>query len=176
MVRAPGFAEFYEETASEIYTFGRLLAGMEGEDLAAEAYARALARWNEVSGYDRPDAWIRRVMVNLLITRRRKERIHNLFLQRARSEIAPPSDEDQSETKLLIRTALDKLSPRQRAVIILRYFDDLSLEDTARALRCSVSTASTHLSRARSALRSLLGDDYLEIYSSRPAFDGQQKT
>jgi RNA polymerase sigma factor (sigma-70 family) len=98
------------------------------------------------------------VMVNLHISRKRKERLQRLFLQRNRVADSSAGPTDHVESKVLVWEALAQLSVRQRAVVILRYIDDLSLEDTARALGCSVSTTNTHLRRARSALRSLLGD------------------
>jgi RNA polymerase sigma-70 factor (ECF subfamily) len=154
------FASFYEETSPDVYAFGFLLAGSAGEDFAAEAYARALARWREVGGYDRPDAWVRRVIVNQHISRARKQRLQDLFVRRA-SIVDMPSHADQAETSFLVRSALQTLSPQQRAVVIFRYFGDLSLEETARTLNCSVSTVNTHLRRAHSRLRTVLGDAYL---------------
>lgn len=161
-MRTDDFAGFYNEAAPSLYTFGFLLAGTAGEDLAAEAFSRALARWSEVSSYDRPDAWVRRVMINLLISQRRKQQIQSLFRDRFRDQIDSASHADRVETELVVKAALDRLPPRQRAVVILRYFESCSLEETARALRCSVSTANTHLRRARAALGAVLGEAILD--------------
>lgn len=169
------FAQFYEETAHDLYAFASLIAGDDdGEDLAAEAYARTLARWREVRGYERPDAWVRRVIINLLISRRRKERVQLLFHQGTSHASEPLSPTDQSEDRILIQAALNRLPPRQRAVIILRYFNDLSLKETAQAIRCSVSTANTHLRRGQSRLRSLLGEAYLSVGPTASIIDNRR--
>lgn len=156
------FRLFYQATAKEIYAFAYLVAGDTGEDFAAEAYSRALARWSDVSGYERPDAWVRRVIVNLLVSRARRERVQQLFLQRSRRELTANDRADQSEDKLLLQQALRELSPKQRAVIVLRYWSDLSLKETARAMGCSMSSVNAHLARARSKLESALGEAYVQ--------------
>ncbi|MPZ70553.1 MAG: sigma-70 family RNA polymerase sigma factor [Actinobacteria bacterium] len=156
------FRLFYETTAKEIYAFAYLVAGDKGEDFAAEAYSRALARWSDVSGYERPDAWVRRVIVNLLVSRARRERVQQLFVQRSRRETTANDHADQTEDKLLLQQALRQLSPKQRAVIVLRYWSDLSLKETARAMGCSMSSVNAHLGRARSKLESALGEAYVQ--------------
>lgn len=156
------FRFFYEQTAEQIYAFAYLMAGDNGEDLAAEAFARALARWNDVAGYDRPDAWVRSVIVNLLVSHGRKEKVQRLFVQRSRRDVSIEDDAAHIENRLMLQQALRHLSPKQRAVIVLRYWNDLSLKETARAMGCSVSSANAHLSRARSKLQSLLGTAYIE--------------
>lgn len=156
------FRLFYEQTAKQIYSFAYLIAGDTGEDLAAEAYSRALARWSDVSGYERPDAWVRRIIVNLLVTRGRRERVQRLFVQRSHGDVSTDDDVAQVEDRLMLQQALRDLSPKQRAVIVLRYWSDLSLKETARAMGCSVSSANAHLSRARSKLQSTLGEAYVQ--------------
>lgn len=156
------FRLFYETTAKEIYGFAYLLAGDQGEDFAAEAYSRALARWSDVSGYERPDAWVRRVIVNLLVSRARREKVQQLFLQRTRKELMENDQVDNAEDRLLLQQALRELSPKQRAVVVLRYWSDLSLKETARAMGCSMSSVNAHLGRARSKLQSVLGEAYIQ--------------
>ena len=156
------FRFFYEQTAKQIYSFAYLMAGDSGEDLAAEAYSRALARWRDISGYERPDAWVRRVIVNLLVSRGRRERVHRLFVQRQHGDASAEDDAAQTEDRLMLQQALGQLSPKQRSVIVLRYWGDLSPKDTARAMGCSVSSANAHLKRARSKLQSKLGEAYLQ--------------
>lgn len=152
-----GFASFYEETAPAVFRFAYVVAGEAGEDLAAEAYARALARWSEVSGYDRPDAWVRRVLLNLVVSRARRERAKRAFLA-SRAGWAGTVTDEGSEDRIVLRRALAELSPRQRAVVILRFGEDLPLNEIARSLGCSVSSVNAHLKRALPKLRAALGD------------------
>ncbi|MDQ3916734.1 MAG: sigma-70 family RNA polymerase sigma factor [Actinomycetota bacterium] len=151
------FASFYEETADATFRFAFLVAGDAGEDLAAEAYARALARWEDVSGYERQDAWLRRVLLNLVASRARRERVQKKFLATRAPKPDIARESRMSEERILLRQALDELSPRQRAVVVLRYVDDLPVKEVAGALGCSVSSVNAHLKRALPKLQTRLG-------------------
>jgi len=118
-------------------------------DLAAEAFARAWARWPSLR-HQQPGAWVVRVTVNLAIdtTRRRV------------AQIAAPafaqSPEDSSITKLTLAAALRALPVQQRTAIALRYLADYSEADVATALEVSKGTVKVHLHRGLIRLRGAL--------------------
>jgi RNA polymerase sigma-70 factor (sigma-E family) len=123
----------------------RLAYGLTGdaghaEDLAQAAFARAYASWGRVSRAGDPDAYVRRIVVNANRSRLRRRRV---------AEDLPPEPE---HSELL--DALGRLGPRQRAVVVLRYWLDLSEAETAAALGCSVGTVKSQASRALATLRS----------------------
>ncbi len=123
------------------------------EDLAQEAMTKAHRDWDRVQRYDKPGAWIRRVTINLAISRRRRV-LHELkLMSRIGRQPAPaePADHDSD-----LWDAVAKLPPRQRAAIAMFYLQDLSTASIAEGLGCSVSTATSHLSQARRALASTL--------------------
>jgi RNA polymerase sigma-70 factor (sigma-E family) len=123
------------------------------EDLAQAAFARAYASWGRVRLAGDPDAYVRRIVINTHRSRFRKHRVTEELrgdltdsLARARPQ---PGPEERGE----LLDALDRLGPRQRAVVVLRYWLDLSEAETAAALNCSVGTVKSQASRALATLR-----------------------
>jgi RNA polymerase sigma-70 factor (sigma-E family) len=122
------------------------------EDVAQAAFARAYASWGRVRRAGDPDAYVRRIVINEHRSRFRKRRV----AEELRGDLADtlggpsqPGPEDRGE----LLDALDRLGPRQRAVIVLRYWLDLSEAETAAALGCSVGTVKSQASRALATLR-----------------------
>lgn len=136
----------------------------QAEDLAQEAFSRAHKHWSLVSGYDKPGAWVRRVTINLALSRRRRIQRELSVLRRTARElptdqaVADPADGPDDEVWQAVR----KLAPKQRAAVALFYQEDLSTADIADALGCTVSTATSHLNQARTRLARLLGEDRAE--------------
>ncbi len=136
----------------------------QAEDLAQEAFSRAHKHWSVVSGYDKPGAWVRRVTINLALSRRRRIQRELSVLRRTAREspadqvVSDPADGPDDEVWQAVR----KLAPKQRAAVALFYQEDLSTADIADALGCTVSTATSHLNQARTRLARLLGEDPIE--------------
>jgi RNA polymerase sigma-70 factor (sigma-E family) len=126
----------------------------EAQDVTQEAFTRALERWRRVATLDRPEAWVHKVATNLAISHRRKKRPPGL----PSSEAVPPPDPPDDA---LLR-ALKDLTPQQRAVIVLRFYLDWSVDEVAQALgkRPGTVTALTHqgLSRLRATVSRELSD------------------
>jgi len=137
---------------------GYALTGDAGhaEDLAQAAFARAYASWGRVRRAGDPDAYVRRIVINEHRRRFRKHRV----AEELRGDLAdtadrqPPGGPQQGpgERQELL-DALRALGPRQRAVVVLRYWLDLSEAETAAALNCSVGTVKSQASRALATLR-----------------------
>jgi RNA polymerase sigma-70 factor (ECF subfamily) len=140
-----------------LYAGNRQLA----EDLAQETLYRACRHWRTVRRADSPSAWAHRVAFNLATSAGRRRAAWN----RARDRMPAPEPlavVDHAEA-LAVRDAVVALPVPQRAAIVLRYFAQMTVAETAEAMRCPENTVKTHTRRALLALRAsgLLGDDDL---------------
>lgn len=140
------FADWVTARWTHLLKLGRAIAGDEqrGADLVQDALEKTLLNWHKV---DEPDAYVRRLMVNRSISVWRKVR-----RERPLTELREPvTDARPADHELL--TAVRRLPPRQRAVIALRYYEDLTEAQTADALGCSIGTVKSQASRAMATLR-----------------------
>jgi RNA polymerase sigma-70 factor (sigma-E family) len=157
------FTDFVVEHGPRLLRTACLLTGDGhlGEDLLQTALAKAYGSWAKVSTADHPGAYVRRLMVNAhlswLCRLTNTERVLETIPDRPTGDFSAAHAESDR-----MRTALLGLSPRARAAVVLRYFEDLSEEETARVMGCSRSTVNNHVTRGLAALRGLLdpaGDD-----------------
>jgi len=121
------------------------------EDIAAEALARAYARWRRVGNLPYRDAWVLRVAANLALNHVKRKRP-------TPEETESVSIEDIAATRVTLIAALNTLPARQREVIVLRHLSGLSEDEVARALGIGPGTVKTHMRRGLAALRRRLGD------------------
>jgi len=123
------------------------------EDLAQTAFARAYASWRRVSRAGNPEAYVRRIVINENRNRFRKRRVPEHLTDRVPDPgaLADPAGEHDDRPALL--AALAALGPRQRAVVVLRYWLDMTEAETAAALGCSAGTVKSQASRALVRLR-----------------------
>jgi RNA polymerase sigma-70 factor (ECF subfamily) len=128
------------------------------EDVAADAFAALLRHWEKVSAYDRPGAWVRRVAIRMAVRAARRDQLRDRLL----SWITPPGPIAESSDPDLA-AALARLPPRQRAAVMLFYFEDRPLVEVASLLDCAPGTAKAHLFKARQRLASLLGESFEEV-------------
>jgi RNA polymerase sigma-70 factor (sigma-E family) len=123
------------------------------EDLAQAAFARAYASWGRVRRAGDPDAYVRRIVINEHHGRFRKRRV----AEELRGDLGDTAGGQQAhqavDDRWALLDALRALGPRQRAVVVLRYWLDLSEAETAAALNCSVGTVKSQASRALATLR-----------------------
>lgn len=150
------FDDFYRATWARLFRTAYAVAGDVGsaEDALQSAYARAYASWRRVRSADHPEAYVRRIVVNELISERRRgwwrrERPTDLPPD---SDAHPPADDRVAERDALWSAILD-LPVRQRAVVVLRYYEDLSEAAIAEVLRCSRGTVKSQASAALDKLR-----------------------
>jgi RNA polymerase sigma-70 factor (sigma-E family) len=143
---------FCLEVWPRLYRNVALYCGDDGlaEDVAQEAMARAWERWPMVAATSSPTAWVHRVAFNLATSRFRRRAIE----RRALARVGPGLELGGPEpTALVVRAAVAMLPDRQRAALVLRYFDDLSVEDTAAAMGCATGTVKSLTHQAIDALR-----------------------
>jgi RNA polymerase sigma-70 factor (sigma-E family) len=152
---AEGFAQFVMARERALQRTAVLLTGdwALAEDLVQTALARAWPRWERISGGGDPELYVRRVMVNTWATWwRRKWRGEHAAADVPESagvgDVAA-----EVAVRLSVRDALGSLTRRQRAVLALRVFDDLSEAQVADLLGCPVGTVKSALSRALAKLR-----------------------
>lgn len=121
-------------------------------DVTQEAFARLYRHWRRASRYDRPDAYVRRIAVNLAISHLRRRRVQAKALH-----ALPVALEESPEYRdPSILDAVRSLPPCQRAATVLFYFEDQPSSEIARILGCSEATARAHLHKARRKLAALL--------------------
>jgi RNA polymerase sigma-70 factor (sigma-E family) len=123
------------------------------EDLAQAAFARAYASWGRVRRAGDPDAYVRRIVINTHRSRFRKHRVAEELRGDLADSLAEARQQPGPEERGALLDALGRLGPRQRAVVVLRYWLDLSEAETAAALNCSVGTVKSQASRALATLR-----------------------
>ena len=156
MLGLADFTEFYAAHFQRLtvllyaYTDDLALA----QDLVQEAFTRAVPRWEKVSRYDDPVAWVRRVAFNLANSRWRQAGVAMRHARRQREEVVEGPEPDRVE---LIR-ALARLPEQQRQAIILHYLGDLSVAEIAEQTGVAIGTVKARLHRGRTALAGHLSE------------------
>jgi RNA polymerase sigma-70 factor (sigma-E family) len=148
------FPEFVAARSSAMFRGALVLTGNReaAEDLVQETLERAYRKWRTIAAMDSPDAYVRRIMVNLANDRWR--RFRRMVEQRAGEDRAAPGDEyGRIDTRDQLVRALQSLPMRMRTVVVLRYFHDLSDAEIAADLKISEGTVRSQLARAMVKLR-----------------------
>src|SRR3954470_4569490 len=120
----------------------------DAEDLVQSALIKVVPKWSRIS--DRPEPYVRRVLARESVNRWRGRRWREVT-----TDGVPHPIHHGTTDRTELREDLSRLSPRQRAVLVLRYFDDLTEADTAAALGISVGTVKSHVRDALARLRNL---------------------
>ncbi len=154
------FEEWFRPQLPRLVRFATVLCGGPdpAEEVVQEVAIRAHARWDKIARLDHPESYLRRMVVNEHLSWRRK---WSRLVPHAEL-IEPPAggrgfDDDQADRAQLVQE-LNKLPRRQKAVLVLRFFEDLPDIEIAELLGCSTGTVRSHASRALAALRIELVD------------------
>ncbi len=124
----------------------------EAEDLVQSSLAKVWRRWDRVCETDSPEAYARKLLLNTFLSSRRRRWIG----ERADEAPQPAPVGDPADlvaVQVSVRSALARLSSRQRAAVVLRFFDDLSETQVAEALGCRVGTVKSTTAKALERLR-----------------------
>jgi RNA polymerase sigma-70 factor (sigma-E family) len=154
------FTDFVAHRAPELLRTAYLLCGGDrgaAEDLLQDVLERAYPRWRRIKG--RPEPYLRAALANAASNRwrNRSRRVNEVPLDEATTTTRTGHEQQVIDHDQVVR-ALRQLPPRMRAVLVLRYFDDMSEADVAAALRCSIGTVKSQTSRGLVRLRELLED------------------
>ena len=159
---ASAFAEFVAARSAALHRTAYLMVGEHAlaQDLLQEALTKTYVAWPRLRDVSNAEAYTRRAITTTAISWWRKrswhEQPHGDLPHR---EPATASSDDAVATRDWVWTALQQLPPRQRAAIVLRYYEDLTEAQTAAAMGCAVGTVKSQVSQAIKRLRAELGDD-----------------
>ncbi|MEY9927350.1 RNA polymerase sigma-70 factor (sigma-E family) [Catenulispora sp. GP43] len=180
--RIEEFTEYAVARQNHLLRTAYLLCGdwHGAQDLTQTALLNLCKAWNRARRADSVDAYAQKTLINAFLHSRRKLRrereVHTAALSGAdRLASGVHHDPDRPETRLALLAALDELPARARAVVVLRYWEDLSVDATAAALGCSTGNVKSQSSRALARLRVLLGDEF-SAYGSRTGAEGNALT
>ncbi|MGC4769759.1 SigE family RNA polymerase sigma factor [Micromonospora sp. DT44] len=151
------FTTFVEERGAALLRVAYALAGNQhaAEDLLQNALAKAYARWPRIRGDAEP--YVKRILYHDQVSGwRRRARRSEVPVAQVPELAAAGDDGRETDLRLLLLEALRALPPRQRAVLTLRYLEDLSVEQTASLLGCRAGTVASQSSRALARLRRLV--------------------
>ncbi|GAA3648690.1 SigE family RNA polymerase sigma factor [Nonomuraea antimicrobica] len=154
MDRYDGFREFVLARQEALVRSAYLLTGDAhlAEDLMQSVLLKVAGHWPRLIRQGTPEAYTRKALINQYISWQRRKR-------RESPGADPPergnAHDDATVDRIILRTALTRLTPRQRAVIVLRFYEDLSERETAEILGCSVGTVKSQTHHALGRLRTL---------------------
>lgn len=126
------------------------------EDAVQTAFAKAFRSWRRISRLEAPEAYLRRMVVNEVLNDHRRARRRHEVASAEPPERVAPGDTDGAFAHDEVWHALSTLPPRQRAVLVLRYYEDLSEQQIADALGCRPGTVKSQASAALASLRTRL--------------------
>lgn len=155
------FAEFFRASWAKLYRVALAVSGdpRSAEDDLQAAFAKVYASWGKVRRADYPEAYVRRIVLNEVLGARRYG-----FARHERPQSSVDTDRVVASPEAgvvdrdAVWSAVLTLPPRQRAVVVLRYYEDLSEADIAAALGCSRGTVKSQASNALATLRRSVGD------------------
>ena len=149
------FARFVEARERALQRTAWLLTGdwALAEDLVQTALARAWRRWDKISRRDDPEIYVRRVMVNTWSTWRRRRWAGEVASGDLPDQPAPGDVAAEVAARQLVGHLLGGLTKKQRSVVVLRVFDDLSQDQVAQILDCAVGTVKSTMAQALAKLR-----------------------
>jgi RNA polymerase sigma-70 factor (ECF subfamily) len=158
------FEEFYEASYRRVVAVVAAIAGdrHQAEDIAQEAFSRALTRWHRIARYELPEAWVRRVALRLTVDaarRTRRAKIMSVLLAVGqRGAYGDRYDLRDPLEATALSVALMRLPLPQRQVLVLYYLADLPVDDIARDCGISVGTVRNRLTAARRRLHDELAE------------------
>ena len=148
------FCEFVRARGAALSRLAYLLAGdrHHAEDLLQSALNKAALRWGRIDA-DRREAYVRKVLYNGAVSSWRRLRVRPESLTASVPDRPRPSLIDNADQRLMLRAALSRLTERQRAFLVLRFYEDMTESQVAAVLDVSVGTVKSQTRRALARLR-----------------------
>jgi RNA polymerase sigma-70 factor (sigma-E family) len=159
-----GFEAYVRDQGGRLARIAFLLTGDVhlAEDLVQTALSRLAPRWDRVTAQGHPTPYVRAILVNTATGWRRRRwtgEAPTSPLPDGRADDGPRALADGVDRRDELRRALGQLGARQRAVVVLRFYEDLPEAEVARLLHCSVGTVKSQAAKALAKLRVLIPDD-----------------
>jgi RNA polymerase sigma-70 factor (sigma-E family) len=153
------FSAFVRDLQPSLFRTAYLLQGdyQLAEDAVQAALVKVYLRWPRVRSMEHPAAYARRILVNDSTSWWRRRSSHEQVLDLG-EEVTVQGPADATVSHEVAWAAIRRLPPRQRAVVVLRYYEDLSEADTARVLGMAVGTVKSHCHAACTRLAEILGE------------------
>jgi len=167
------FRELYDREFTSVYRAIRavVLDSAAAEDLTQETFVRAYRARNHYTPTAPPGAWLRRIGVNLAISYLRRQKLAR-FLP-ARLYVAPDRrDYDRAEARNVVDKALEALSPKLRAAIVLHYYEGLTREEIAETLGVPAGTVASRIAKAVAIMRKNIGTSDQQPETARSRGEG----
>src|ERR1700754_5118658 len=152
-----GFREFVAARLARLSATAYLLAGDHhaAQDLVQSTLVKIARHWDRVSNLGAPDAYVRKALYHEFVSSRRLSRRREVPTASPPDGPAPRNEADDAVRRLLLRKALARLTAKQRAVIVLRFYEDLPEAEVAEALGCTVGTVKSQTHHALARLRQI---------------------
>jgi RNA polymerase sigma-70 factor (sigma-E family) len=165
-VAAPdGFTEFATAHAAKLRRTAFLLCGdwHTAQDLTQTTLTNLFVAWKRVSASTSVYAYAQRTLLNAYLSQRRRRSSTEVP-----TDVLPdhPARPGSPEVGLVLRDALARLSPKARAIVVLRYWADLSVDDVAAMMGITAGNVRTQSSRALDQLRAVLGEAHVDLVNS----------
>lgn len=158
--RSPEFPDFVASRGRQLLRTAFLLTGGDAylaEDLVQEALGRIFVKWRKIARLENPSGYAQTVLVNTFLSHRRRRSAS----ERVTAEFPDVAVDDPDPVlRLTLLRVLGELPAKDRAVLVLRFWEDRSVEETAAVLRLSSVAVRSRSSRALARLRVVLGDDF----------------
>ncbi|HEX5598147.1 MAG TPA: SigE family RNA polymerase sigma factor [Micromonosporaceae bacterium] len=153
-----GYREYVAARLDQLRRTAYLLCGdwHTADDLVSTALVKLLRHWHRVSRMENPDAYARRILLRAWLDERRRPWRREHAWEIVPDRPAGGAGPDEVPDRLALLALLAELPPKRRAVLVLRYFCDLSVEETARELGCTEGTVKSQTARAIATLRARL--------------------
>lgn len=164
--RRDGFREFAAGRSGPLYRSACLLTSGDvhlAEDLVQETLGRMYLLWGRISRIDNPAAYAQTVLVRSFLTHQRRRSAGERPVGEFPETGAPEGGGADPELRVTLLQALGQLAPKDRAVLVLRYWEDRSIEETAEAMNVSSAAVRTRSSRALTRMRGQLGGSLSEL-------------
>ncbi len=152
------FDEFVNTRGPSLLRFAYLLSGdaHQAEDIVQEALARAHLRWTKIDRYDVPEAYVRKVVLRQYLSWRRRRSSSEIAVAAVPDRVVRADEAQRIVDRQQLGVLLAGLPRMQRAVLVLRYFEDRDDEDIARLLGCAPATVRSHAARGLHRLRAAM--------------------
>ncbi|ONI79789.1 RNA polymerase subunit sigma-24 [Actinosynnema sp. ALI-1.44] len=169
--RDTAFADYFAARSDAMRRTAYLLCGdwHRAEDLVQVAFTKLYLAWKRIAQREAMDAYARQTLVRTFLSERRLGwfRKENVAGEHADTVLNTAIPGHGPEDRMVLQEALKRVPPGQRAVLVLRYWEDMSVDQTAQVLKCSTGTVKSQAARGLQTLRDLLTDQMTPTFDRK---------